>query len=294
MPLRKARVPRRRRVLRKRRPLRRKPLGRAMMKRKSDYARLVETTETQVVAVNNAANDSVGGVVSFALADFQRAQEVAHAYKYYRAAKVQITWIPYYNISQVNAPGAAGTRLPQLYTTVDRVANKLIAPTESEMLERGVSPKIFNRKRYLSFKPNILQEVNFETNQPAEGGGTGLGINVLGALNSIAVFNKWLPTQQGFGYTALAGSAQIGQQIVPNGINPYSIQYYGAAFVPAIEQIAPGVSQAVGDMQVKITWEFKEPRALKTERPAVPPNPYAATSMTNPGVVANTQPTTYP
>lgn len=288
---------RRRRVMRKRPALRRrgrKSVGRAQMKRKSDYARLVETTETQIFAVNDAAGDSVGGVTTFALADFQRAQEVAHAYKYYRAAKVQMTFIPYYNISQVNAPGAAGTRLPQLYFTVDRVANKLIAPTESELLERGVGPKLFNRKRVFTWKPNILQEVNFETNQPGDGGGNPLGINVLGALNSIAVFNKWLPTQQGFGYTAVPPNAQVGQQIVPNGINPYSIQYYGAAWCTAMEQIAPGVPQAVGDLQVKITWEFKDPRALKTNAPTVPPNPYAATSMTTSGVIANSQPTSYP
>lgn len=291
------RMVRRRRVMRKRPALRRrgrKSVGKAQMKRKSDYARLVETTETQIFAVNDVAGDSVGGVTTFALADFQRAQEVAHAYKYYRAAKVQMTFIPYYNISQVNAPGAAGTRLPQLYFTVDRVANKLIAPTESELLERGVGPKLFNRKRVFTWKPNILQEVNFETNQPGDGGGNPLGINVLGALNSIAVFNKWLPTQQGYGYTAVAGNAQVGQQIVPNGINPYSIQYYGAAWCTAMEQIAPGVPQAVGDLQVKITWEFKDPRALKTNAPTVPPNPYAATSMTTPGVIANTQPTSYP
>lgn len=271
----------------------RRAVGKAVMKRKSDYARLVETTETQIFAINDVNNDSVGGVTTFALADFQRAQEVAHAYKYYRAAKVQMTFIPYYNISQVNAPGAAGTRLPQLYFTVDRVANKLIAPTESELLERGVGPKLFNRKRVYTWKPNILQEVNFETNQPADGAGHPLGMNVLGALNSIAVFNKWLPTQQGFGYTANVPTAQVGQQIVPNGINPYSIQYYGAAWCAAIEQIAPGVPQAVGDIQVKITWEFKDPRALKTNAPQPPPNPYAATSMTS-GVVANSQPTTYP
>lgn len=293
-----ARMVRRRRAMRKR-PLNlrrrgRKSVGKAMMKRKSDYARLVETTETQLFAVNDAANDSVGGVTTFALADFQRAQEVAHAYKYYRAAKVQMTFIPYYNISQVNAPGAAGTRLPQLYFTVDRVANKLIAPTESELLERGVGPKLFNRKRVFSWKPNILQEVNFETNQPADGAGNPLGINVLGSLNSIAVFNKWLPTQQGFGYAPVGvGTTQVGQQIVPNGINPYSIQYYGAAWCAAIENIAPGVPQAVGDIQVKITWEFKDPRALKTNRPTAPPNPYAATSTTS-GAVPNEQPTTYP
>lgn len=273
-----------------RRNLRRKPLGRAMMKRKSDYARLVETSEVQIVAVNRGA-ESYGGVTSFTLADFQRAQEVAHAYKYYRASKVQVTFIPYYNIAQTG--GAGATRLPQLYFTVDRVANKLITPTESEMLERGVAPKLFTKKLTYSWKPNILQEVNFETSQAADPGGAPLGIGVLGALNSIAVFNKWIPTQQGFGYTGAIGNTQTGQQIVPNGINPYSIQYYGAAWVPSVET-GGDASVPCGDLQVKITWEFKEPRALKTERPTAPPNPYAATSMTTVGVVANTQPTQYP
>lgn len=279
----------RRRMLR-----RRKAVGRARVKRTSDYAKLTTTVESQVVALNNAANDSVGQLLNFCLADFQRPQEVAHAYKYYRASKVEIKFIPYYNISQVNAPGAAGTRLPQLYMTVDRVSNALILPTESEMLSRGVTPKMWSRPYTMTFKPNLLQEINWETNQPAEGGGAGLGINVIGSLNSIPVFDKWLPTQQTFGYTALPPNAQIGQQIVPQGINPYALRYHGAAYVAAIEQIAPGAPQAVGDVQVKITWEFKGPRALVQDRPQVPLNPYAATSMTVPGVVANTQPTDYP
>lgn len=279
-----------------RRP-RRRPMRRAVRKiarlprRKPDYARLVETSETKIYAINDLTADSVGGVLTWALADYQRAQEVAHAYKYYRCVKAEVTFLPYFNISQTG--GGAALRLPQMYYTVDRVANKLIAPTESEMLERGVSPKLFNKKLKFMWKPNILQEVNFETGQPGDGGGNPLGINVLGALNSIPVFNKWLPTQQGYGYTAIAGNAQIGQQLVPNGINPYSIQYYGAAYVPSIEGMGT-TAIFVGDLQLKVTWEFKGPRALRTNPPQPPPNPHAATSMSVPGVVANTQPTTYP
>lgn len=272
-----------------RRMMRRK--GARVARRKEDYARLVETQETQIYAINDLTADSVGGVLSWALADYQRAQEVAHAYKYYRCAKAEVTFLPYFNIAQTG--GGAATRLAQMYYTVDRVANKLIAPTESEMLERGVSPKLFNKKLKFSWKPNILQEVNFETNQPGDGGGNPLGINVLGALNSIPIFNKWLPTQQGFGYTTAPGNDQIGQQLVPNGINPYSIQYYGAAYVPSIEGMGTTAIYC-GDLQLKVTWEFKGPRALKTNPPTRPPNPHAATSMTTPGVVANTQPTSYP
>lgn len=291
------RMPRRKRVLR-RRNLRRKPmrkaLGRPRIKRQSDYARLVTTLESQILALNNAVNDSVGQCFNFCLADFQRPQEVAHAYKYYRAAKVELSFIPYYNISQVNAPGAAGTRLPQLYMSVDRQSNQLIVPTESEMLSRGVAPKVWNRKMKLTFKPNLLQEINFETAQPGDGAGNPLGIHVLGALNSTAIFDKWLPTQQGYGYSQPPPPAQTGVQVVPNAINPYAVRYHGAVYVAAIEQIAPGVPQAVGDVQVKVTWEFKGPRALVTDKPQQPLNPYVATSMTTAGVVANEQPTDYP
>jgi len=285
MPLRRAR-----RTVRRKAPRRkaRNARKRMPMKRKEDFARLVETTETQIFSINDLNADSVGGVLTWSLADYQRGQEVAHAYKYYRCAKAEVVFLPYFNVSQLG--GGAASRIPQMYYTVDRVANKLIAPTESEMLERGVSPKLFNKKLKFSWKPNILQEVNFETGQPADGGGNPLGINILGALNSIAVFNKWLPTQQGFGYHQ--GVPQIAQQIMPNGINPYSIQYYGAAYVPAVEGMGTTAIYC-GDLQLRVTWEFKGPRALKTNLPTVPPNPYASTS-TSSGATPNTQPTRYP
>lgn len=286
---------RRRRVVRRRKPavrrVARKGVGRAMMKRTSDYAKCVEIQETPLVAVNDALGNSTGALVNFCLADYQRPQEIAHAYKYYRAAKCEITWIPYYNIAQTG--GAANTRMPQLYYSVDRVSNRWIAPTENECLERGMSPKLFNRKYKLSFKPNLLQELQLETNQPSDGGGIGLGIDVAGFLNATALFNKWLPTQQSYGYAAHL-PAQIGQVLAPVGVNPYAVRYHGAIFCPAIEGLAPGQSQTIGDIQVKITWEFKGPRALKTNAPLPEPNPVVATSSQAPGVVPNTQPTTYP
>jgi len=288
-----------RKMIRRRRPLRRRPIlkkrvmrKRMGMKRKEDYARVVEIQETQLLAVGDATGESVGAQVSFALADYQRPQEVAHAYKYYRASKCEITFIPYYNVSQTQT--GVGARLPQLYMSVDRVGNQWIAPTETEMLERGITPKVFNKKHRLSFKPNLLQIVDLEANQPSDGTGKGLGIDVLGAVNSVPLFNKWLPTQQSFGYTAPAGpGAQLNQTIVPKAVNPYALRYYGAIYNAAVEGLTAS-SLAVGDIQVKITWEFKGPRALKTNAPQPEPNPHAATSMSTNGVVANTQPTTYP
>lgn len=146
------------------------------------------------------------------------------------------------------------------------------------------------------FKPNLLQEISLETNQPQDGGLNPLGANVLGFQNAIPVFNKWLPTQQSFGYTELpGGQTQIHQVLAPNGVNPYALRYYGAVFVPAIEDLAPSTPQTVGDIQIKITWEFKGPRALKTNAPLPEPNPFVATSSQGAAnAVPNTQPTTYP
>lgn len=290
MPLK--RMVRRRRGRKPLRMLRkRKAVGRARVKRTSDYAKCVEIQETPLVAVNDAGGNSVGALVNFCLADYQRPQEIAHAYKYYRAAKCEITWIPYFNISQTG--GAANTRMPQLYYGIDRVSNRWIAPTENECLERGMSPKMFNRKYKLSFKPNLLQELQLETNQPSDGGGVGLGIDVAGFLNATALFDKWLPTQQSYGYGPhLPG--QIGQVLAPTGVNPYAVRYHGAIFCPAIEGLGAGQQVTVGDIQVKITWEFKGPRALKTNNPVPEPNPYVATSTQTGAVVPNTQPTTYP
>lgn len=291
MPLRKRTTRPRRRPVRK--MMKRRGVGRPKGKRTSDYAKVVEIQETQLLAVNNAAGESVGAVMNFCLADYQRPQEVAHAYKYYRASKCEIMFIPYFNIAQTGA--AAATRLPQLYYSVDRLSNRWIAPTETEMLERGISPKLFTKKRKLMFKPNLLQELALETNQPAEGGGNGIGVDVVGFQNATAVFDKWLPTQQSFGYGAGAVNPQTGQQLAPIGVNPYAVRYHGAIFLPSIEGLAPNTPTAVGDIQVKITWEFKGPRALKTNAPIAEPNPYVATSSQGAAsAIPNTQPTTYP
>lgn len=273
-----------------RRPLmarRRKPVGRAMIKRSSDYAKVVESAEN-VLTLGATGEYSYNYTTS--LSEFQRAQEVAHAYKYYRCAKIELQFVPYANVVQVNA--AAAGRLPQLYFTIDRVSNQWITPTEAEMLERGISPKLFKRKFNYSWKPNLLQNVQMEVNQPADGTGAPLGINVLNAINSVPLFNKWLPTQQSYGYKPGAvPDAQIGQTVVQPSANPYALRYYGAAFCISIEG---GGAIAVGDLISKVTWEFKGPRALKTNAPGPQVIVSPATSMMTPGVVANSQPTDYP
>lgn len=259
------------------------------MARKSDYARIVEGTENQL-SLNNTGTFAYNYTTS--LSEFQRAQEVAHAYKYYRCAKIELTFVPYANISAVG--GAATTRLPQLYFTVDRVANMWIDPTESEMQSRGISLKIFNKKRVYSWKPSLLQNIQMETNQPADGTGNPLGINLINAINSIPLFNKWLPTQQSFGFKAnvAAGEPQTGQEMVQPAVNPYALRYYGATFV--IDQENGTAEQAVGDLITKVTWEFKGPRALATNVPLKQSTVSQSTSSVMAGVVPNTQPTTYP
>lgn len=293
------RMVRRKRVVRRKRMVRRKAVGRSNMKRTSDYAKCVEIQETAMLAVADAGGNSTGAVINFCLADYQRPQEIAHAYKYYRAAKVEITFIPYYNIAQTG--GGVATRLPQLYFGVDRLSNRWIAPTENECLERGMSPKIFTRRHKLTFKPNLLQEISLETQQPLDATTQQpQGIRAAGFQNATCVFDKWLPTQQSYGYAIAppyaAGQApQTGQILAPIGVNPYALRYHGAVFCPAIEGLAPSTPVAVGDIQVKVTWEFKGPRALKTNLPLVETNTYASTSTQGPAnAVPNTQPTTYP
>jgi len=278
--------PRPRRLIRRRKVMRRKPLGKALIKRKSDYARLVEGAQ-QVLTLNT--DGTYGYNFTTSLSEFQRAQEVAHAYKYYRAAKVEITFVPYANVASLG--GAAATRLPQLYFTVDRVANQWMTPTEEEMIERGISPRLFKKKMVYSWKPSLLQNVQLEVNQPSDGTGKGLGIDTIGAINSVPLFDKWLPTQQSYGYNPPAGpNAQINVTMAQPAINPYALRYYGASFV--IDQEG-GVTGSIGDIITKVTWEFKGPRALKTAVPDPQVPLSVATSMTTTGVVANTQPTEY-
>lgn len=260
-------------------------IGRATMKRKSDYARVVEANETPIVT-DGAGLYSLQYTTQ--LSEFQRAQEVAHAYKYYRCAKVELEFVPYANFA--TTAGVANARLPQIYFTVDRVANVRIAADEAEMQERGISPKLWRSTMKYTWRPNLLQHVQIETSQPTDGTGKGLGIDALNAVNSVPLFNKWLPTQQSYGWTPQPG--QINAQVAQASSNPYALKYYGACAVIDVE----GATQvlAVGDLIQKVTWEFKGPRALKTNAPIVEQYTSSATSMINPGVIANEQPTNYP
>jgi len=257
--------------------------------RRSDAAVIIESVENQLTLDTNG-NYAYNYTTS--LSEYQRAQEVAHAYKYYRCAKVELTFVPYANVSAVGGGGAA-TRLPQMYFTVDRVANMWIQPTEDEMQSRGISPFIFNKKRVFSWRPSLLQNIQMETNQPADGTGQPLGINLISAINSVPLYNKWLPTQQSFGFKSdiHAGETQTGTEMVQPAVNPYALRYYGASFVIDQEN---GTTAAVGDLISKVTWEFKGPRALVTNVPLKQNNVSQATSSTTGGVVPNTQPTTYP
>lgn len=281
---RKQRTNRAKRVVRRRR----NPITRGMPKRKVDYARLVESAQLPIVT------DATGAFslnYTTTLNNFQRAQEVAHAYKYYRCAKVELEFVPYATFATTN--GVAAGRMPQLYFTVDRVANMWSGATEAEMLERGCSPMLFKHKYKFAYKPSLLQNVQMETVQPADGGGNPLGVEVIGAINSIPLFNKWLPTQQSAGFYQAGGPVphQIGQQVTQSAVNPYSLKYYGSI---AVIQIDGGNAQQIGDLMTKVTWEFKEPRVLKGNNPAIEPDVSPTTSSQIPGVVPNTQPTSYP
>lgn len=277
-----------RRMLRKKRVVRkRNPVTRGMPARKTDYARVVEAQESPIIT------DAAGQyTLNFTtqLSEFNRAQEVAHAYKYYRCAKVELIFVPYATFAQTN--GLAAGRMPQLYFTIDRVNNMWAAASEAEMLERGISPKLFKRTYKFSWKPNLLQHVQLETNQPEEGGGNPLGITVANAINSIPLFNKWLPTQQSGAFKPNGPNDQGGVQVTQAAGNPYALKYYGAVSVIDIEG---GNNQQIGDLMTKVTWEFKSPRVLKASGASVIEPYYSqATSIMNPPVVPNTQPTVYP
>lgn len=283
----------RRRPLRKRRAgpkrvYRKRGVGRAGVVRKSDYARIVESVEYQLQL---DASGNFADTYTTSLSEYQRAQEVAHAYKYYRCAKVEMTFIPYANFSSY-AGLTAASRIPQLYFTVDRVANMFITPNEKEMQERGIAPKTFNKKMVFSWKPNLLQNIQMETAQPADGTGNPQGINIISAINSVPLFNKWLPTQQSFGFktNTAYGEPQTGQEMVQPAVNPYALRYYGAAFCIDQEQ---GAVLAIGDLITRTTWEFKGPRALKTNLPSKQEDISPTTSSITPGNVPNTQPTEY-
>lgn len=265
----------------------RKPKRKMAMKSPNvDYATVTECVE-EPLTLN--ALGSFGYNFTTSLSEYQRAQEVAHAYKYYRCKNITLEFVPYANIAAVGALG--GLRLPQFYFTVDRVANQWITPDESEMLERGLKPILFKNIIKRSWKPSLLQNIQMECNQPTDGGGLPLGIDAINAINSVPIYNKWLPTQQSYGYGPQPPNQQTNVTMVQPASNPYALRYYGAVFV--IDQEG-GASVAIGDLVTKVTWEFKGQRALKTNTPLPQALVSQATSTMNNTVVPNTQPTTYP
>lgn len=265
-----------------------RPVVGKLARRKTDYARVVEAQELPIVT--NATGQYTLNFTS-QLSDFNRAQEVAHAYKYYRCAKIELMFVPYATFATTN--GLAAGRMPQLYFTIDRVNNMWATATEAEMLERGVSPKLFKRTYKFVWKPNLLQHVQLETNQPNDGTGQPLGINVINAVNSVPLFNKWLPTQQSAGFKpGITPLNQVGVQVTQAAGNPYALKYYGAV---AVIDIEGGNNQQIGDLMAKVTWEFKSPRVIKSSgTPEIEPYVSSATSIMNPAVVPNSQPTVYP
>lgn len=267
---------------RKRRNYRRRTMykPKTMRSAGANYAKLVETTQQQILT-------EIGGNQVFSLSECQRAQEVAHSYKFYRLKKVDIDFLPYANIAAVGA--GANAKMLQLYAKVDRVCNQNIALTEAEALERGIRPKLFKSKISYTFKPNLLQIVQLEVNQPADGGGRPLGVNAVNAQNSIPIYNKWLPTQQSFGYNP-GPTPQLGLTINQNSTNPYALNYYGFIFVITSDG---GTPLPAGDLQIRLHWEFKGARALTTLSPNPITDAEPVTSSTA-GAVPNTQPTNYP
>lgn len=282
-------VIRRRRVVRKRRagPKRMRGGGKARVSSNANYAISTEGFE-QPLTTDATGQFSFNFTTT--LSSFNRSQEVAHAYKYYRCKKVELEFVPYANMSLTN--GAASARLPQLYFQVDRICNHFIAPSEDEMIERGCTPKLFKQKLKYSWKPNLVQSVQMETNQPRDGTGALEGIQSLNSINSIPIYNKWLPTQQSWGYTIQPPNQQTNPSVVPAASNPYALRYYGAVAVISVE----GGSQVevIGDLITRVTWEFKGPRALRTDAPTEPTVVDQQTSTAVLGVIANTQPTVYP
>lgn len=278
----------RRALGRRAKPVKRRARRTGLSVRKTDRAVVVESQESPIIT-----NGSGVYTLNFTtqLSDFQRAQEVAHAYKWYRCAKVELIFVPYATFAQTN--GAVAARMPQLYYTLDRVNNMWIVPSEAEMLERGISPKLFKRTMKFSYRPNLLQHVQLETGQPrGEPEGRGTGIEALNAINSIPLYNKWLPTQQSYGWKyGGVPTSQTVIQVVQPASNPYALKYYGSV---AVIDIEGGNDQQIGDLMTKVTWEFKGPRALVTNAPSIEPYYSATMSMIQPGVVANQQPTNYP
>lgn len=253
MPLRRRRAARR--------PIRRRRVARKGMRKMrtlnamKDRARVVEVFESIDFP------GQTGAVQQFVLSGFPRALAVSKNYRYYRAKKVELEFIPFANVFP------SGQAFPELYYQQDYTAWTLgQAPDQNAMLGRGVLPIKWTKPIKKSYTPAVLRFEQAYTK--VYNTGPEYYVNDVQPISATPVKNKWYMTQQAYVPSGQGGNPAVTYKVGP-AADPTNLLYTGSAwFVNTPVAIAGNI----GRVFIRVHWEFKEPFAPdgQSERINVP------------------------
>lgn len=242
---------RRRRVARRRPAIRRMKRGKRTSKTMNpmkDKARVVEVYES----VDFAGN--FGTIQQFSLEQFARALAVSKNYRYYRASKVELEFVPFANLF---APGSA---FPELFYQQDYTAFIAgQAPTLGSMLGRGVLPVKWTKPIKRSYVPAVLRFEQLYTQSWKTADGAEYYVNDVQPITATPVKNKWYMTEKAYTPSAQpAPSTTVITQVGPSA-DPAGLLYTGSAWY--INTPIPPAGN-IGRVFVRVHWEFKQPLVL--------------------------------
>jgi len=229
-------------------PRRRKP---AMRRRRfvkpsrssPNTAKVVEFYPAGVFEANVAHEFSLNGIVGVVNGQPTRAGMIAPAYGLYRVAQIEYKITPKFDTysSGLNPGGDAPVEIPKMYWKMNRYGDAPVGFTEADMLSLGSKPiRLDDKTLTIKYKPNILLA---NTGQPAQAldGGSGQ-----------VKITPWLSTDSrpDNGQFALSTTTHYGHLMF-------------------VECAAAGDgTPAVCEIQVRVVYEFKNPRMFEGEQVA--------------------------
>jgi len=230
----------------------------------NDFATVTEVVEQADLMPNKVYNTAfrIDAVVDDNVESsqrFQRAITVASQYRFYRCSRVEYQYIPSYNTFQ----DGSGTTVPYLYHVMNRSGEELPnAPIDNAYLQRmGATPVKMTKTIVKSYKPNTLvgtaatHDIVPGTNPGGIPGG-----NIRWTFTP--KYDEWQSTEF-LQPTPNGVESPGGIPLNPAGFGPSS--YYGHYFY--IKQDKDAVAEdPVGDLMVKVHWQFKDPRSMNDTR----------------------------
>ena len=217
------------------------------------YARITETNEVNPIDANSDVN------YEFDLAQFPRALALSKNFKFYRAKRVVWTYLPDYNTFQA---GGAAVSMPSMALIMNRTGDATSwSPAEYDA--QGSVPKIFDKKKVVSYVPNIVQSVQYLNNTA--------GPVFTGNIGTRPVFNQWLATGTFF-QNIVTPTGNVVQVTAGN-----FLQYYGHSIYWSVTSTAPSEA-ALGSVFCEVEWEFKDPLFVPTPQVAGPEAPVGASA----------------